>query len=363
MNTNAPAYDVIKVRLFKDLQIAYSKYDFSQMKEFVNDIDNFLVLTLQVILKENIEKYIRGAQANKSGGRVKTIEFVDVHIANNVVMNRTLEIAFLLRHVPRIKNKFRRHTLKLEVFGRYSSIFIQYDNDLEIDIEKLDELLAVIIETVYRWMENFIASKVKSLETVLSHDLYFYVRSNFDSGDLLKRFWFVAIRDGKGYCLFDNRLALDMLTITKEVPKNLDLPPASLSANFLSNEADFDLMASKEAIQLGTCIDVPFVKTKYSHIDIEFSESEAAIHGANSISLLPLVNEGKVFLLAAFPTPHRSHFEPLIIKHAAELRAIFNARFESITELISNLRKNLDNNLIGKMGEFTGGFMKAYLNP
>lgn len=353
----------VRSQIFKELSETLEQYPASDIGFLINTVEYFLKRSLQTHILNHISVFVPDVSISDHTKHVIWRDDVlDVVISDVLLSNRTLDIAFLLKNPTRHKRRFTKKLLRHDSFGRYSLFRVYWPREIELRYQELLELIQAIVATTYAWLEDFVSSRLIDVETELAHDLYSYVRATFQCGDYLQRFWFVAVKDQKGYCLFDRRAALDAISKASRIARGTELTPSVISTHFVTNEADFELMVAKDAISLGQCVDVPFTKTKYRNQDFNFSEAEAAFHQADSITLCPLIREGSGFLLAGFPTPLRQIFEPLLSEHATEIIAIFQSRFGTLKHLTAILKKSIHSAGAGRVGEFLGGFTKALLD-
>jgi hypothetical protein len=353
----------VKKQIFKELDEAFDQYPVSDIEVVINAVEDILKRSLQTHIIRNIASFVPDVYVSDIGGEIiwhgDTLKIV---ISDVVLSKRTLDIALLLRNPTRQKYRFAKKILRYDGFGRYSLFRVNWPKEIDVRHQELLELIQAIVATTYFWLEGFVSSRVTEVETELAHDLYAYARATFQCGAYLQRFWFVAVKDEKGYCLFDHRAASEAVLRASRIARGTELIPSAISTRFVVNEADFELMVAKDAISLGKCVDVPFVKTKYRNRDFDFSEAEAAFHQVDSICLCPIAREGQGFLLAGFPTPSRPIFEPLLTEHSEEIISIFQNSFGTLKHLTAKLKKNLHGTSAGKIGEFLGGFTKALID-
>jgi len=353
----------VKTQIFRELGEAFDQYPVSDIEIVINAVEEILKRSIQTHIITHIASFVPDVYVSDSTGEIIWHDdTLKIAISDVVLAKRTLDIAFLLKNPVRQKYRFARKILRYDGFGRYSLFRINWPKELEVRHQELLELIEAIVATTYFWLEGFVASKLADVETDLAHDLYAYARATFQCGAYLQRFWFVAIKDEKGYCLFDRRSASEIISRASRIARGTELIPSAISTRFVVNEADFELMVAKDAISLDKCIDVPFVKTKYRNRDFDFSEAEAAFHQVDSICLCPIAREGQGFLLAGFPTPSRPIFEPLLTEHSKEIISIFQNSFGTLRHLTAKLKKTLHGTSVGKIGEFLGGFTKAFLD-
>ena len=356
---------VVTAKIYRDLVQIFGEYPVSELGHVVDGVENFLTGVLRTQIIARADSFLDDAHEAEDGDHFTCgTTVVKVEMTDNAASRRTLELALLFGHFVHRKPRMITKVYSHEGFGRYTKFRVSWPVELNVRWEHLSQLIQTIVRTVYQWLENFVENRLITVETELSQSLYLYARTTFHCGEHLKKFWFVAVKDGKGYCLFDHRSAQDVISIASKVTQDTDLTPSGIAVNFIVSEADFDLMIAKDAITQGQCLDVPFEKTKYKSMDLDFSEAEAAIHQADSITLYPLVREGKGFLLAGFPTPSKGVFEPLLREHEAEIVSIFKSQLESLKKLRSMLRKTVHADHGGTIGKIIGGIIRiVYIDP
>lgn len=353
----------VKAHIFKELNETFDKYSVSDIENVINSVEDVLKRSIHTHILTHIGAFVSNVYISDSTGELTwhgdTLKIV---ISDVILSNRAMDIALLLMNPTQQKRRFAKKALRYDGFGRYSQFRVYWPRELEVRYQELLELIQAIVDTTYSWLENYVSSKLTEVETELAKNLYAYVRATFHSGVDLQRFWFVAVRGTKAYCLFDRRSAIDAVSKARRIARGTELTPSAISTRFVVNESEFELTVAKDAISKGECVGVPFVKTKYRHQDFEYLESEVAFHQADSICICPIVGEGQGFLFAGFPTPLRQTFEPLLWEHSKEIISIFQNNFGTIKHLTAKLERTFHGTSTGKIGEFLGGFTKAFLD-
>ena len=355
----------LRVEIFKELEATFGHYRTAELHFAVEAVEEFLRLTLRASLLKMAQAYAPEANYSEETYLLVTDQgLLELAIAETALSRRTLDVAFVLYNFNQKTPSYVEKLVQQDGFGRYSLCRVHWPSSVPVAWDGLIEIIEAVVTTIYSWLENFVTAGLNEVETKLSSALYSYARATFECDPaLLRRFWFVAVRGQKGYCLFDQRLASEAVAIAVQGSKGTALVAADVSANFVANEADFELMIAKDSISQGECIDVPFAATHYRAVAVDFSRAEVAIHGTDSITLFPIVKEGTGgYLLAGFPTPKRSVFEPLLKHHLDEIVTIFRNHADALRQLETTMLKMSGVTNIGRIGQFIGGFTKGFID-
>lgn len=235
---------------------------------------------------------------------------------------------------------------------------VVYSPRLQINFESLFELSSVIITTAYRWLTNSVVAAAARVESDLVRELYTYIRSVV-SPALLRSFWFVTANDEQAFYVFDEeRARLALATASDDAPR-VSRRPVSLVAEMFSGRIPYSDSMSREALEARTGIRFEPLQTKYRATMAGYVAAQRVVNRADVITLVPLVQDGRVRLLAAFPASIQSDLQPIIEAHRQEIARRFKCHRQSMSQLLATVSRTLRSIPTGPAGELIGGIIKA----
>jgi hypothetical protein len=115
-----------------------------------------------------------------------------------------------------------------------------------------------------------------------------------------------------------------------------------------------------DTVNSGRIMDFDLTAGKYYQADNSFSESMRAVWGS-SVSCFPVMLEGRMLLIALFPTEFKTQLEPILTVHRLRLEEIAKEKIGHMKKILQILLQVRSSNWAETIGEFTGAFAASYL--
>jgi hypothetical protein len=353
----------LKTHLVKEIDKIFVHMKLTDLATLAESFEDFLRGYTLTTIRETCATLVVGAKENPSSLLFvySGIEF-EIIVAEEIVRSEVLQLVFIRRDTRTHSRRLRSHTLRIHGYGRYQKIQILYSSEIPLNLEILSEIALAIFETGYKWLEGAVVSVVANAEIDLSKALYSFVRTVFKEPELLRHFWFVSVTKGQGIYLFDEDAAANALTIASLKAAPLGISPLSLTSEILTCLLPYELIATREAVSSGSCINIDLTQSKYLETDSPLATAEIVMYGSEVISVFPIVRHGNAFLVAVFPTQNRYILEREITLYQDELARRFHYFQNHLERSIAALKSVSQKWSYGKVGELLGGIAKSFLD-
>lgn len=287
-----------------------------------------------------------------------------LHIASNI-SSPSLQVA-LLPSVERSTPKLKTISSAFESYGigRFKSIDFLFPLSLPIDMSALSAHIAGIYSSGYSWLFEYVKKKMREYENEVSMDLYAFIRSLLrpHCKDEMLNSLLLGMDSSEGaHYILDT---LTMNSILQNFSKTNISPPASFARLFselLKGQIDYKKSFAKIAVERGDCYDFDLSKSAYFQENALFQFAEEANYLGRPFSLFPLHVSDEPYLIAVFPTSFKMTLLPLLKQIVPDVSTYYVEHRKKIKKAFKRFQALLSSEFEwGKIGEFWGGFFKAW---
>jgi hypothetical protein len=178
---------------------------------------------------------------------------------------------------------------------------------------------------------------------------------------LLKGFVFSALIDEKDFVILDESVIHTAILLAANNAWKLGRSPADIAVQAMMQVIPRDDSVIVDTVQGNKTVDFDLTVDKYYQSDNSFSEAMRAVWGS-SVSCFPIMLEGRMLLIALFPTEFKTQLEPILIVHRSRLEEIAKEKFSCMKNLLQMLMKVLPSNWAETIGKFLGTFSGSFYN-
>jgi hypothetical protein len=249
--------------------------------------------------------------------------------------DNTVQIS--LRTVNPAKSHYVKRPLMiaLDSLGRVTKIQLTTDATFTLHKGALAEVAKITLESGYLWLSEFIRKTLNSIQNAAANNLYSLLRRLFNE-KTVENIYLWKVEDRKGVYVIDDLVQRAALNRAAQRDELNALSPVEAISNFSTTEIDIDLVISKQALAEDQVLEGDFVNQKYA--DTELDLAEIVIYRSKRFVTHPLVREGKILLLAAYPVELRERVELTLQRERQNFKRILELESLAIqrtTEAIS----------------------------
>ena len=118
---------------------------------------------------------------------------------------------------------------------------------------------------------------------------------------------------------------------------------------------------SREAVQKNDYAEFSLPRAAYVSDMIDIVKTEEQMTKNSDYAIFPIIREGKLKLVAGFPSANRAEVLPIIRSHQKELSKIFIAEMNGLKKHLKNLKSNFTRMSFSDAGDFVGGMLGGLL--
>jgi hypothetical protein len=247
--------------------------------------------------------------------------------------------------------------------GQYDKADVLISPKLSQHLEMFAELTRGIYEVGYSWLNEFLFSKARELESSFIIEMHRVIRLVFAGKIALADLVRLGVVDkDKGLYLFDQRTTERTIRSIAGARSTVRQSPAALFLGVLTGSIPFDKMVARHAIPTGECLRFEFSELEYRDESVFGLAEQIMLKSPDSraASVFPIIRDEQPYLLAAFPTSHEQEISSTLQAHLSEIREVFNNHKSYVRALVNKVTSLSKGGLpLGPVGEFVGGVFKA----
>jgi hypothetical protein len=256
---------------------------------------------------------------------------------------------------------FRHLEASIPARGRYTTIALTLDPRLADLGDGLTEALAQHFRSAYRRLEAYVVKLLLDIEYKVANHLYAEVRSVLDE-HLASQVGLYALLDRENATyLLDPQAILAVLNYATQSRMSTSPSPLKLTALLVRGWVRPEETVAKHVLGSVTPISVEFAEMSYPTAP-ELEIAEESWYGRAAL-VQPLVRDGHIRLVAAYPVSCRSHIEPVLENISGRLAEILERHAKETSRLGRKSRDGTghwDAGLIAEIiGRFVGGAARA----
>jgi len=353
-----------KLALLQSLDVTFGSITIETIATLVDGIDFFLQDQLGRCLVRHAEHLFKADRVDEE----KQFFFIGgIRFELEIVPNVRRDSCLLVCLIPRdlsVDHSQRRLKkaieIKIDALGRYASVV--YDVPKLCTIANRD-LLSTLTRDVFgvghNWMNEKVMKCIRDACDDANRALYEYMRTIVTDRRLLNGFVFSALLDEKDFVVLDEAATRTAMSLAARSARKLGRSPADIAVQAMTQVIPGIDSVIVDAVKSEKTMDFDLTLDKYYHVDNSFSESMRAVWGS-SVSCFPLMREGKMLLIALFPTEFRIHLEPILVFHRAQLERIAKERIGHLKKTLRTLTQVQPSSWAGTLGEFAGTFAAGF---
>lgn len=204
--------------------------------------------------------------------------------------------------------QFDRHTITVHGAGRYTSVAFSADPRLSGMVETIGECIQNYLADGYRRLRANVERALLEADNRIAIRLYAEVRSVFDE-DVASRISLYAIVEGReALYLLDPPNILEALQRASNHRPSAAASPLTLTALLVQGSVPADETVAMQTIEHKGPVAVRLADLYYATAP-EYNLAELSFYG-DTAQIQPIVRDGRVRLLAGYPTEVRDLAEP-----------------------------------------------------
>jgi hypothetical protein len=355
-----------KLALLKSLNLSFGSITLESIADLVDGIDFFLLDHLGQCLVRHAEHLFEADRIDeaKQSFHVRGIR-LELEIVPNVQRDTCLLVCLIPRglSLEHSQTRLRKAVeIKIDGLGRYTSVV--YDVPKLCSISNKDLLTALtrdVFVVGYNWMNEKVMKCIREASDDANRSLYEYVRTVVTDRRLLNGFVFSVLLDEKDFVVLDEAATRTAVSLATSSAWKLGRSPADIAVQAMTQVIPGIDSVIVDAVKSEKAMDFDLTLDNYYQADNSFSESMRAVWGS-SVSCFPLMREGKVLLIALFPTEFKTELETILIVHRPRLEEIAKEKIGHMKKTLQTLMQiRPQSNWAGTIGEFSGAFAASFL--
>ncbi len=343
------------------------------LDEFSKDIDNSQLLSFLESFESIVIEIAKKTILNIFSSDKEDIFFeinntiYSINISGDIIDTHNLIIALIdTQNIHGAKDKTQGYFQKDNI-GKYKSFTIVISDGILYKKSRIVEAIKELYVISYAWLDDFLRRKISCLENDLSNELYRCIQRTFNASnqkDLIDKLWLAVVdpKQNLGYHIVGGEKTDKAFDVFVKNNKTV-YSSGELLINFYTTSIGFEKMFSKTAIEEKKPIEFFLNKAIYKQEENAFFAAEKTLFKSDSLTLYPIVSEGKYFLLAGFESLYKEHIESILSESRKDLSEIFQKKWSllnGITESIQKMYKT--SNMPTVIGKFIGGFTGGLLD-
>jgi hypothetical protein len=354
-----------KLALLQRLESFFGSTTIESIANLVDGIDYILLEHLGQSLARHA-----GQIFNADRNNVETLSFhvgnirIQLEIAPNVQQEGCLLVCLIPRdlNLERSQIKLKKALeIKINGFGRYSSVIYDLPSLCSIaDRDFLVTLTRDVFIVGHNWMNEKTMKCIREATDDANQSLYEYMRTVVTDRRILDGFVFSALLDERDFVVLDEAAIHTAISLAANSAWKLGRSPADIAVQAMTQVVPSADSVIADAVNSRKILDFDLTEGKYYQEDDSFSESMRAVWGP-SVSCFPIMGEGKMLLIALFPTEFKTQLEPILIVHRPQLEQIAKEKIGHMKKVLQTLMQVRPSNWAEAIGEFTGAFAASYI--
>jgi hypothetical protein len=329
----------IGIQIQDELNSLFTYSTNSQLESICEDVEKYLFERVRLTLLFEIQKIAGEQKANYQESSHRRFSYKEVgyelKIFEHASSSTILYIS--IKTVHRKQSQFIRKPFKIKFNsqGRYNEIQLSTDKVFVQYHEQLCETAKIILESGYRWLVEFMLEALSLIQDQTAHECYSLIRRLFNE-TISENIFLWKIKEGKGMYLTDDltlRIALSRAS-KRDIVNGIS--PIEVVTNFSTTPTDFNKANSKPAIIEDRPVEGDFLTSKYAGSGHDLSE--IIVYQSQHFVVQPLVQEGKTFLIAAYPTTLREQVEITLYKERGRFKQLIERELSHIEKTTTAVR-------------------------
>jgi hypothetical protein len=247
--------------------------------------------------------------------------------------------------------------------GLYTSVVVEADSRLRPIVESVSKAIQTYVEDGYRRLEAHAVGELLAIEHRVAIDLYMEIRSAVDTPAASHVGLYGLLDDGRAMYLLDPLAIQEALKQLNSERLTVSASPVALASVLVKGWVKTDDTIAKKALGVDQPIEFRLQDLRYTTTP-GFDVAEGGLYGATELICQPLVRDGSVRLIAAYPIVLRDLVEKRLDALRPRLAQILADRGAMTKRLIRgdagspDRRWSIDR-FAELLGRFAGGFTES----
>jgi len=330
--------------------------------ELSRNLEDILPGQLKEVIIEHPELFVRGASSVVHDNQIEAQNRRFEVVVYDSGLRKTLDVMLIELGYGVRRKRARLQHYPIANAGRYKRVRLCIPPDLRLDTEFLVETTQTVLSVGYAHLKQKLWAAIIREKDNLASELYESLRNLLVAPELLANLWLASMSHDKCFYLLEPNVALSSLNLIGPVADDIGADPIRILAEFMTRLTEVELSHAKGVVNLGRCVDVDLRASKYKSNAFLLTQAQMAIFESATVSLFPIVRTESTWLVAFFPTEHRTAIEPTLEAHKADLQDIFrdvSGRYRNVTALYRAARRHFDRAMLG---ELIGNALKVLIS-
>ncbi|HEX5712268.1 MAG TPA: hypothetical protein VFX85_03020 [Solirubrobacterales bacterium] len=233
---------------------------------------------------------------------------------------------------------FEGCTVGVQGHGRYTSAVISADPRLSAVVETIGQSVQVYLADGYRRLQANVMRELLEADHRISLKLYAEIRSVFDEGVASRISLYALIEEREAIYLLDPPAILKALQRASSRRPSVAASPLTLTALLVRDSVRADETVALGALDRESPVAVRLADQYYSNSP-QFNLAEISIYG-DTAHVQPIVRDGKVRLIAGYPTELRDIAEPGLARLEKRLSEITRDYERAVVKLVESKHRS-----------------------
>ncbi len=226
---------------------------------------------------------------------------------------------------------FDEHTVKVQGYGRYTSVLISADLRLSSVVETIGGHVQSYLADGYRRLQANVVRELLEADHRIAIKLYAEIRSVFDEDVASRISLYAIVEEREAIYLLDPPAILKALQRASNQRPSASGSPLTLTALLVRGSVRAEDTVALGALDHENPVAVRLADLYYP-TSPEYNLAEISFYG-NTAHVQPLVRDGKVRLIAGYPTEVRDFAEPGLTRIEARLTEIIRDYERAVIKL------------------------------
>jgi hypothetical protein len=344
-------HDSIELEKHKFIQLLDSTFDTVEIDN-AEQIDDIVASQVCGIMCSNIGHIVNRARSNpdQTSFLVRSQAF-DIILSKGAFLRAKYDSSvFRILLAPHLSLDSNQHDL-VEIThpisrpGRFSQLSLMFPPDsLTPNSEYVFALLDAIFGVAHQWLRVKLTRSLDRLVGDSTKELYDYIYITLPSQDFARGLMIgIFLKDPQTGRYVDVSIPNTTATgyfvdLAEQRARLLTRSPVTLALQAIGEIIDQDESAVRLAVERQRAVSVNPLSTKFYSQTAGFRDTLFAVW-PEGFTILPLANEGDVFLTAIFPTNNRSYLNDYFRIHGKAVVDIATKRVSFMNRALRKLRK------------------------
>lgn len=261
------------------------------------------------------------------------------------------------------KTSFIHVQIAIRGSGLYTCVAVEADPRLQPVVDSVAETIQAYFEDGYRRLEAHVVGELLAIEHRVAIDLYMEIRSVVDESAASRVGLYGLLDDGRAMYLLDPLAIQEALGQLNRERPTVSASPVALASVLVRGWVKTEDTIAKKALGVDEPIGFQLQDLRYTTTP-GFDVAEGGLYGAADLICQPLVRDGSVRLIAAYPVGLRELVEARIDALRPRFAQILADRGAMTRRIVRGDASNHDRSwsidrFAELLGRFTGGFTES----